>query len=198
VAADGVEAHERCRFELPRLVRAALARARAVGFTSACLPEQGRLLEVLARGRDGGRIGETGTGCGIGLAWMAAAVSEATHLVSIERDPGLAAAASEVFRELPNVTVLCADWTAIASWGPFDLLVLDAGAKVAPGPLDPVDLLKPGAALVIDDFTPMTEWPPRFGGKVDADRMHWFDHPRLLGTELRLTEAAASLVAVRR
>ena len=171
--------------------------AHLVGFTNACLPEQGRLLEVLARGRGGGWIGETGTGCGVGLAWMASAAGAATRLVSIERDPRLAVAASEVFRERSNVTVLRGDWTAIASWAPFDLLVLDAGAKVD-ARLDPADLLAPRAGLVIDDFTPSDDWPPRFGGEVDRDRMHWFEHPRLLTTELRLTETAASLVAIRR
>lgn len=198
MASDGVEAHEWCGFGLPGLVRSALAQARALGFMNSCLPEQGRLLEVLARGRAGGRIGETGTGCGIGLAWMAGAVDLGTELVSVERDPRLAAAAAEVFRALPNVTVLRGDWTAIASRAPFDLLVLDAGAKVTPGRLDPVGLLAPGGGLVIDDYTPTTRWPPRFGGEVDAARMHWFEHPRLLTTEVRLTPAVSSLVAMRR
>ena len=182
MARDGVEAHERCGFELPGLVQAALRQARAMGFTNACLPNQGRLLEVLARGRDGGRIGETGTGCGIGLAWMASATGAATRLVSVERDARLATAAAEVFRESRNVTVLCADWTAVGRWAPFDLLVLDAGAKVDDR-LDPVDLLAPGAGLVIDDFTPLDRWPPHFGGGIDAARVHWLDHPRLLATE---------------
>jgi hypothetical protein len=63
------------------------------------------------------------------------------------------------------------------------------------GRLDPVDLLAPGAGLVIDDFTPLDRWPPRFGGQVDADRVHWLEHPRLLATEIQLTPSAASLVA---
>ncbi len=50
---------------LPRLVRRALAAARRHGFAHACRPEQGRLLHALAGGWE--RIGETGTGCGVGL-----------------------------------------------------------------------------------------------------------------------------------
>lgn len=42
---------------------------------------QGRLLQVLARGRAGGLIGETGTGCGAGRAWMASAVGLDTRLM---------------------------------------------------------------------------------------------------------------------
>src|SRR6266536_2982316 len=79
MASNGVEAHDRCGFELPGMVQAALRRAREMEFTNACLPEQGRLLELLARGRSGGRIGECGTGCGIGLAWMVSAASATTR-----------------------------------------------------------------------------------------------------------------------
>jgi len=198
MAVDGVAAYERCGFDVPAIVQAALRRAREVGFANACLPEQGRLLEVLARGRAGGRIGETGTGCGVGLAWLASASDPATTLVSVERDPALAAVADDLFQDWPNVRVLHGDWTAIAEWAPFDLLVLDASAKVDPARLDPVDLLAPGAALVIDDFSPMRTWPPRFAGEVDAERLHWLEHPLLLTTEIRLTASASALVAMRR
>jgi predicted O-methyltransferase YrrM len=198
MAIDGVAAYERCGFDVPPIVQAALRRAREIGFASACLPEQGRLLQILARGRAGGRIGETGTGCGVGLAWLASATDSRTTLVSVERDPVLAATAEQLFQDWPNVSVLHADWTAIGEWAPFDLLVLDAGAKVDPGRLDPADLLAAHAALVIDDFTPMRMWPPQFAGEVDADRLHWLEHPLLLTTEIRLTASASTLVATRR
>ena len=42
----------------------------------------------------GGRIGETGTGCGVGLAWMLDATDESTSIVSVELDPGRAAASA--------------------------------------------------------------------------------------------------------
>jgi hypothetical protein len=51
---------------------------------------------------------------------------------------------------------------------------------------------------VIDDFTPMRTWPPRFAGEVDADRLHWLEHPLLLATEIRLTASASTLIAIRR
>jgi hypothetical protein len=40
-------------------------------------------------------------------------------------------------------------------------------------PLDPVAWLHPGGLLVIDDFTPLTGWPPRYAGEVDVVRQHW-------------------------
>lgn len=77
---------------LPPLVAQAVALAHTLGFISCCTPEQGQLLQVLARGRTGGVIGETGTGCGAGLAWMASAVGPETQLVSVEIDAARAAA----------------------------------------------------------------------------------------------------------
>ena len=60
---------------MPPLVVRAVVLANELGFEYSCLPEQGRLLRVLAAGRAGGRIGETGTGCGVGLAWMVSGAS---------------------------------------------------------------------------------------------------------------------------
>jgi Xaa-Pro aminopeptidase len=53
--------------DLPPLVERAVDLARREGFAHSCRPEHGRLLHALAAGA--GRIGETGTGCGVGLAW---------------------------------------------------------------------------------------------------------------------------------
>jgi predicted O-methyltransferase YrrM len=43
-------------------------------------PEQGRLLFALAARAQ--PIGETGTGCGVGLAWLASGARPGTRLVS--------------------------------------------------------------------------------------------------------------------
>ena len=115
------------RTDLPPMVTQAVALANRLGFISSCTPEQGELLRVLARGRAGGVIGETGTGCGVGLAWIASAVGPETRLVSVEIDAARAAACQALFAALPNVQVLHGDWRMIAGYGPFDLLVLDGG-----------------------------------------------------------------------
>jgi predicted O-methyltransferase YrrM len=149
--------------DLPPLVAQAVALANTLGFISCCTPEQGEMLRVLARGRAGGVIGETGTGCGAGLAWMANAVGPETLLVSVEIDAVRAAACQALFATLPNVTVLHGDWRVIARYGPFDLLVLDGGGggkRANDPPANPVGLLKPGGTLVLDDFHPPLEcWP---------------------------------------
>jgi len=152
--------------DLPPLVHAAIAIAVSQGFDHSCAPEQGRLLSVLARGCTGQLIGETGTGCGVGLAWMVEAASEPTSFVSIEIDDTRAAASASLFADDPNVRVLHGDWTQLHEHGPFDLLVLDGGGKgKEPGdgpPLDPAaGWLAVGGSIVLDDFCAGWTWDIR-------------------------------------
>jgi predicted O-methyltransferase YrrM len=185
--------------QYPPLVRRALAVARAHGFVHSCRPEQGRLLYTLAGGA-GRLLGVTGTVCGVGLAWVAEGAGPGVRLVSVERDAARARLAAEVFAGRPEVEVLHGDWRRIGERGPYDLLVLDGGgaAKGGDGVADPVRLLVPGGRVVVDDFTPATGWPPRYGGAVDRPRMHWLRHPALDTVELPLAGDLAALVGVRR
>ncbi len=184
---------------LPPLVARAVELARRLSFDCSCRPEQGRLLQVLARARTGGVIGETGTGCGVGLAWMVSGAGPGTKLFSVERDGGRAQLVKDIFADQTDVTVLNDDWTALINHGPFDLLVLDGGGK-APGgtAADPKLMLKPFGTLVIDDFTPLASWPPYHDGEIDLARLHWLEHPALLATEVVLCPEMSSIVAVRR
>ncbi|HTT85914.1 MAG TPA: class I SAM-dependent methyltransferase [Acidimicrobiales bacterium] len=189
--------------DLPDLVVRAVALAQRLDFEFSCVPAQGRLLQLLAHGRPGGVIGETGTGCGVGLAWMASAADASTRLVSVEVDPDRAEAASELFAGVPNVTVVVGPWKGIGDYGPFDLLVLDGGgtgkaAEVDPERADPTGLLKSGGTVVIDDFSPCDSWPPRVGGRIDEPRLHWLEHPGLRACEIRLSPTLSTIVATRR
>ncbi|WP_328709914.1 O-methyltransferase [Microbispora hainanensis] len=183
---------------VPPLVGRAVRVARQAGFAPSCRPEQGRLLYALAGGAE--TIGETGTGCGVGLAWLASGAGPGARLVSVERDARLASLAAQVFADHPRVSVIRGDWREIYRDGPYDLLVLDGGGQGKSGerPADPHRLLTPGGTLVIDDLTPARHWPPRFGGAVDRARMHWLGHPGLDAAELRLAPDLAALVATRR
>ncbi|MGF1428077.1 O-methyltransferase [Kitasatospora sp. LaBMicrA B282] len=185
--------------ELPPLVRRALAAAEAHGFDHSCRPEQGLLIRTLAQGA-AGRIGESGTGCGVGLAWLATGAPPGVQLVSVERDPARAAVAAAVFADQPQVTVVHGDWTELHRHGPFDLLVLDGGGQGKNGgaAADPVRLLNPGGTVVVDDFTPATGWPPLHEGRPDTARLHWLEHPALRAAELRLAADLSSVVGTRR
>ena len=114
---------------LPPLVEKAVAAARRAGFRNSCLPSHGRLLQLLAAGIGEGVIGETGTGCGVGLAWLASAARTGVRLVSVEHDWLLADTARSVFAEVPAVTVLHGDWTELRAEAPFALLALDGGGQ---------------------------------------------------------------------
>jgi predicted O-methyltransferase YrrM len=128
-------------------VSAAVEAAARAGFAQSCLPEQGELLKVLARGVGRGVIGETGTGCGVGLAWLASGAAADARIVSAERDPAFAQLAAEVFADDPRVRVLTCDWRGLAGAAPFDLLILDGGGqgKGDDPPLEPARWLRPGA-----------------------------------------------------
>jgi predicted O-methyltransferase YrrM len=186
--------------DLPPLVSAAVDLAAAAGFDNSCAPEQGRLLSLLAHGRSGGRVGETGTGCGVGLAWMVEATDPGTSFVSIEVDQGRAARSAALFAAHPQVRVRHGDWTQLVEDGPFDLLVLDGGGKGKgdlPGDsaIDPAaGWLAVGGLIVLDDFVPAGQ--PGAARHDDA-RRYWLDHPDLQAAELRLTPTLATIVGVR-
>ena len=185
--------------DLPGRVAQAVGLAREHGFDSSCRPEQGRLLRVLAGGARV-RVGESGTGYGVGIAWLLSGLAAGVPVVSVEREAGRAEASALLYAGNDQVTVENADWTALYDHGPYDLLVLDGGGqgKGDPGTADVERLLLPGGTLVTDDFTPADSWPPMYGGQVDSARTHWMEHPLLRAIEIRLAPDLAAVVAVRR
>lgn len=180
---------------VPPLVGAAVALASSQDFDHSCAPEQGRLLSVLARGYLGGRVGETGTGCGVGLAWMVDASDATTSFVSIEIDEVRAEGTTRLFANHENVRIVNGDWKDLRAFGPFDLLVLDGGGKgkepkIDP-PLDPTGgWLAIGGTIILDDFTP---------GEAahDEAREYWLNHQALQTVELLLTPSLSTLVGRR-
>ena len=80
--------------ELPPLVSAALSLSGRRGFVSSTRNETGRLLATLAASRTG-LLGELGTGCGVGSAWLRSGAGESTRIVTAESDPQLAQAVEQ-------------------------------------------------------------------------------------------------------
>ncbi|NNE73293.1 MAG: SAM-dependent methyltransferase [Acidimicrobiales bacterium] len=186
---------------VPPLVARAVAAANDLGFELSVHPATGRLLQSLAGGvQPGGLIGETGTGTGVGLAWMASSAHPGVRLLSIEIDADRAAAAQTVFVDTPNVTVLCGDARELYEHGPFHLLVFDGGwgsAKAGDAPVGVAEVLVDGGLLTVDDFSPMTTWPPRFHGELDRGRHYWLTHPEMLATEIAVAPDMAVVIARR-
>lgn len=190
--------------ELPTLVRQAHEVARRAGFpltreeagegvASASLPGVGRFLAVLAAGCTGGRIGELGTGVGIGTAWMASAMPAGCELITVEVDQQLAAAARELFADDLRMEVITGDGFAVlADRAPFDLLFADGGA---PDRAALVDLLRIGGRLVNDDVTPQRTLPSSSPLRTDdPKRQFFFNDSRLVSTEVVLPDLQNSLL----
>ena len=184
------------RAEVPALVLRAVATAEGLDFPLCVHPATGRLLHALAGGvPPGGRIGETGTGTGAGLAWMLTAAPPGTEIVSVEVDPERAAACRDLFAEHPKVTLLEGDAGLVFERGPYDLLVLDGGwgsGKRGDPTIDPLAVLKPGGTFTVDDLTP--ERPE----EADPARRHWLGHPDLHATEVRVAPDCSVLLCRRR
>src|SRR3954464_2732173 len=101
---------------LPEIVQKAVALAIHLGFPvmpegrqpgyqgppSACIPQVGRLLQVLASSKPGGRIGEQGTGAGVGTAWLASGLAGSATLLSVDINSRCAGAVAELFRDDPR------------------------------------------------------------------------------------------------
>ncbi len=175
--------------EPPRLVRRALALAERLGFERSCSAETGRLLHALAAQRGRARVGEIGTGCGVGAAWILSALPPSARFATVELDAALAAAAADLFAADDIVHALAGDWEdALSPYAPFDLLFVDARpAKThpaAPG------LLAPGGTAVLDDLRPTQ-------GMSYGVRELWLDHPDLVAVEVTVRPEEAVIVAVR-
>ena len=142
------------------------------------------------RGRT--RVAETGTGTGVGAAWIVSALDPSVPFFTAEADERRAAAAAELFRDDENVHVLHGDWhDVLPEHAPFDLLFHD-GTKRRPD-LDgeqTLRILAPRALVVLDDMTPGREGP-------DEVRDFWLRHPELAATEIRVSERESVILAVR-
>ncbi|MBK0376294.1 class I SAM-dependent methyltransferase [Streptomyces sp. RB110-1] len=175
----------------PRVVAAERA-ASALGFTKSCLPEVGRLLALAVAAKPGGVVAESGSGAGVGTAWLHSGLGTGARLFTVERDEELARRVADDYADDERVSVLTGDWRLLERHAPFDVFFCDGGGK-RDDPQAVIDLLAPGGLLLLDDFTPSPEWPPRFEGEVDELRVFYLTHPDLDATEV-LTSPAGSVV----
>lgn len=183
--------------ELPPLVSAALSLSGRRGFVSSTRNETGRLLATLAASK-GGIVGELGTGCGVGSAWLRSGATEQTKIVTAESDPQLAKAVAELFANDERIEVVEADWTALIERGPFSLLFVDAReAKISARDII-ADVVEPGGFVVLDDFTPSAVWPPMYEGRVDTLRQEWLMDKRFTTVEVMVAPDASTLIATKR
>lgn len=199
----------------PALVEQALGLAVALGFAvrpegnapgddagaSCCMDAVGSLLQTLCASLDGARIGEIGTGAGVGTAWLAAGLRPGSTLVSVEIDSRLSTAVARLFVSEPAVRITHGDWRdEFAADGPYDLLFADGGG-IGGGPSEwetLARLVRPGGMLLMDDLTPEQFWPASWRGQPDPKRELAFTSGLFTATEVRTGERTSALVMVRK
>jgi protein-L-isoaspartate(D-aspartate) O-methyltransferase len=152
---------------------------------STASPEVQALLRPLAVGRD---VAELGAAFGETAARLA---EVARSVVSVERDPGRAAAARVRLTGLANVELLEGDaYEQLRGRGPFGLVFADGGRPYDWEAI--VGLVEPGGFIVKDDLTP--------GRPVEGDEVREFllRDPRLAAAEVLATPEMAVIIAARR
>jgi predicted O-methyltransferase YrrM len=152
-----------CDQLLPRdpVLDGALAACDAAGLPPITVsPNQGKLLELLARVHGARRILELGTLGGFSTIWLARAVAPEGEVVTLEADPQIAEVArtniaNAGFAELVQVRVGPALQTLpeLAAEGtPFDLIFIDADKVNYPSYLEwALKLSRPGSLIVADN-----------------------------------------------
>lgn len=202
--------------QIPDLVHQAKALAHKLGFDlrpegnpaggnqtgpSCCIDEVGNLLRVLSTSITSGKIGEIGTGAGVGSAWIISGLNPGVPFNTVETDGRLAATTTELFNQYPNVKVYHEDWRqSFVSDGPYDLIFADGGGV---GSADQSDwpaiqeLLVPGGTMVIDDLTPEELWPDSWRGNPDPKRELAFNSGLFESVEVRSRPDVSTLIMVR-
>lgn len=175
---------------VPPRVAKAMALAEETRFERSSSPETGRLLRTLAAQVQSGVIGEIGSGCGVGTAWLSSGMRGDVSLVTVELDEARATAVEELFAEADRVEVIQGDWQEILAHGPFALLFADsAAAKYEAETL--LGALQSGGLILLDDLTP--------GGSGESDplRGFWLKDSRVIGAEVQVRATEAVILAAR-
>ena len=206
---------ERYRQEIPELVRRAMSLAEELGFSlmpegrpagyqgppSACIPEVGQLLSVLAAGYPNGKVAEFGTGAGVGTAWLLHGLPATSRLFSAEVNGHLVTRTRILFGEYPNVEIRQGDcFEVLKDEMPFDLLFSDVGIRqvLRPENWDNFTaMVRVGGKIVFDDLLPIELWPPAWEDLVDEKREFAFRNPRVIGTEIRTTSSQVAIIVTR-
>jgi predicted O-methyltransferase YrrM len=182
---------------VPALVEQAMTLAEQLHFTASCIPEVGRLLQVLASQPHYRSIGEIGTGCGVGAAWIASVLTPPQRLYTVELDMQRATAAQQLFVPYHSVQVMQGDWRKVLQYAPFDLLFVDATPAKQHAPEQLLAVVRIGGLVLLDDLTPEALWPDEWRGKPDPLRRFWLNDQRVRAVEVGVTPTSAVILATR-
>jgi predicted O-methyltransferase YrrM len=172
---------------VPPLVATAASRARQAGFLMSCDPAVGRLLAVLAAHLPTrAKVAELGTGAGVGTAWITSGLLPRTDVTvtTIENDRQAAAIAAR--GDWPSFVSLRYGEALgmLAEGGTYDLIFADAPEGKWHGLDQTIAALGPHGMLVVDDMTPMPDWPSSQQAAQEQVRQALLTAPQLITTEL--------------
>jgi demethylmenaquinone methyltransferase/2-methoxy-6-polyprenyl-1,4-benzoquinol methylase len=172
---------------VPPLVAAAASRARQAGFPMSCDPAVGRLLAVLAAHLPArAKVAELGAGAGVGTAWITSGLLPRTDVTvaTIENDRQTAALAAR--GDWPSFVSLRYGEAlgVLAEGGTYDLIFADAPDGKWHGLDQAIAALGPHGMLVVDDMTPMPDWPGNQQAAQRQVRQALLTAPQLITVEL--------------
>ncbi len=191
---------------------AALAAGEAAGLPPiAITPNQGKMLELLARIQDAHNILELGTLGGYSTIWLARALPAGGRLITLERDPGYAELAhANIARAGLADTVQIRVGPALETLpelheegvGPFDLIFIDADKQNYPGYLEwSLKLSRVGTLIIGDNVVragsildPDVEAPSFGDGGVAAGVRRFYE---MLAAEPRVSATAIQMVGAK-
>lgn len=183
--------------QVPELVSRALHQCLVTGWLQTTRNETGRLLATLAAGREG-TIAEASTGGGAGVAWLRSGAHPDTHVVCVEKDSKRAERARRTL-EGTDVEVLDGGCETLRARAPFSLLYLSRSTAEQLSRDLAWQLVEPGGVVVIDDFEPSHQWPPRdFCGAIDTLRQDWLSDERFISSEVAVAPDLAVVLATKR
>ena len=183
--------------KVPVMVRAAHIAARRLGYEQSCIDEVGQLLQVLASQFPGETIAEIGGGCGVGTAWLASGLAAGAKLITVDNNEAAVESARSQLHDHVDVEILLGDWQMILQRGPFAMLFVDVSEAKARYIDEVIDALRPGGIAVLDDLTPLDQWPESWHDQTDTLRRTWLEHPRLRSVEVLVTPRDSVILATR-
>ena len=142
----------------------------ALGFVASCDLQVANFCAVLVAGLGSRRVLELGTGTGLSTLFLAQALAEDAHLVSVDIDAKCSAVAAQVINEA-RVQLEVADAGAFLKAcqpNSYDFIFADAW----PGKFSHLDValeaLAPNGLYLIDDLLPQDNWPKNHQPRVEA------------------------------
>jgi predicted O-methyltransferase YrrM len=162
-----------------------------------CSNGTGRLLRLFTSLVKDGVVGEIGSGCGVGSAWIVSGLPSSASFVTIEKDPMLSAVVRTLFDNSPMVRVIGGDWDEIEKYAPINLLYISAniGRFVPPDIL--VQSLQINGMVLIDGLVPLEQLAPKTVQNPDPIRDFWLNDSRIETTEILVSSSEAVLLSLR-